>query len=366
MNVTDLVPLLEITRGGIVESLHLGSVAVVDSTGRLLFSAGNPESVNFLRSSAKPFQTLPFVEKGGVERFRFTEQELALTCASHSGTDVHMQVIKSMQQKIGIQESDLSCGTHPPYDEPTQEELILRNEKPTPNRHNCSGKHTGMLAQAQMGAFPLEGYIESGHPVQQAILEAFAACCEIPPEKVIIGIDGCSVPTFAVPLYNAALGFARLCDPIKVEKKRGEALQRICRAMMEYPEMVAGPGRFDTAMMQSLPGKILCKGGAEGFQAFCLMPGVIREGSPGVGVVYKIADGDQGGHIRPTHPGVASDSRARPIVALSILRQLGVLTHESNPDLAAFDTRPIRNWRKVVVGELRPAFQLSPNEHTLH
>ena len=201
--------ILEITRGRIVESVHFGAAAVVDSSGRLLAWLGDPKLVTYLRSSSKPFQALPLIERGGDQTFHLTSKEVAIICGSHEGSDEHVEVVKGIQAKAGVQESDLLCGVHPPYHLATQEAMRQRGEIPTPNRHNCSGKHSGMLAHARMRGLPISDYVNPEHPVQTTILETLAEMCSMSADQVETGIDGCSAPNYAVPLFNAALGFAR-------------------------------------------------------------------------------------------------------------------------------------------------------------
>ena len=339
-------PVFELTRGRIVESIHFGAFAVVDSHGNMLASMGDPYLVTFLRSSAKPFQALPFIEKRGHEKFGFTAREVSLMCASHSGTDDHVETIKSMQGKIGVGVDDLMCGTHYPIDESTADTMKIRGELPTPYRHNCSGKHTGMLAHARLRNAPTENYVDLHHPVQESILQTFAEMCDLPIEKIELGIDGCSAPNFAIPLYHAALGYARLCDPYELAPQRAEACQTICTSMMAHPDMVGGPNRFDTALMQAGNNRIVSKGGAEGFQSIGLMPGAAGSGSPGIGIAIKISDGD------PT-------DRARIAVSLEILRGLGALDDNQMQALAHFGPETtLKNFRKITVGVSRPSFHL--------
>ena len=342
--------MVEITRGPLVESIHFGALAIVDVQGRVLASRGDPELTANLRSSAKPFQALPLIERGGPEHFGMSEREIALICASHMGTDEHVRVLQGLQTKIGVQESDLLCGIHAPTHAPTEIVMRERGEKATSNRHNCSGKHTGMLAHAVLRKLPIEDYLNNQHEIQKTILQTFAEMTDMNPSDVIVGIDGCSAPTFAVPLRNAALGFARLAGPDAAVDKLGEtrakALGRIARAMMSNPDMVAGPGGFDTVLMEVGAGKIVCKGGAEGYLAIGLLPGAMGEGSPAVGITLKISDGDAAG-------------RARPVVAIEVLRRLGAINESQAAALAAFTARPIYNWRRLEVGEIRPAFTLA-------
>ena len=338
-------PIVEVTRGSVVESVHFGALVIADSNGQVLASWGDPQTTTYLRYSAKPFQALPFVEMGGVETFGLSEKELAVMCASHTGTDEHVATVLGIQQKLGVSESSLLCGTHTPSDEPTARALLLRGEQPTPNRHNCSGKHTGMLGQALLRHLPLEDYINPLHPIQQTILAGFAEMCDLTPDAVVVGIDGCSAPNFAVPLYNAAVAFARLADPERMPAKVARALRHIYHAMWSNPVMIAGPGRFDTRLMDVLGGAVVSKGGAEGYQAIAVAPGVIDKNSPGLGITLKISDGDL-------------SSRARHVVAMEILRQLGVLQDSQAKALSEFDTTPLYNFRHLEVGMLRPCFML--------
>ncbi len=358
-------PLVELTRGPLVESIHFGALAVVDASGKLIASVGDETLVANLRSSSKPFQALPLIENGGAEHFGLTDREVAILCASHSGTDEHVAVLKAAQAKIGVQESDLQCGVHTPGDEETARNMLLRGEEPTPYRHNCSGKHTGMLAQCILNDQPIENYLSNDHPTQKTILRTFAEMTDMDVRDVLVGIDGCSAPTFAVPLYNAALGYARLCDPAAMPAalpgglpaalpaamsrdlpgQRAEALRRIFRAMTTNPDMVAGPQQFDTLLMMAGGGMIVSKGGAEGYQALGLAPGALSAGSPGMGITFKVIDGD-------------TEGRARPVIAVNILRQLGALDDSQLEMLKRFDTRPIYNWRHLDVGVIRPAFTL--------
>jgi L-asparaginase II len=260
-------PILELTRGRVVESTHLGSIATVDSTGKLLYSYGDPHMVAFLRSAAKPFQAIPFVERGGAEHFNFTQSELSISCASHETAQFHLDAVRAMQAKIGIQEDHLQCGAHLPGDADMLRTMIRQDIKPTPNFNNCSGKHTAMLAHAKMRDLPLENYLDRDHPIQQDILAVISEMCGIEKEKIELGIDGCSAPNFALPLLNTALGMARLCDPRNLTDSRAIACRKITAAMTSHPEMVAGYGEFDTELMKTGVGRIITKRGAEVFRS---------------------------------------------------------------------------------------------------
>jgi L-asparaginase II len=354
-------PLFEVTRGEIVESVHYGSIAVVDSHGKLITSYGDPQAVAFLRSSAKPFQVLPFVEGGGVEYYGFTPRELSIACASHEGSDLHVQTVEGIQKKIGVDETSLQCGVHMPGDVNAFKSLIVNNRQPTPNRNNCSGKHTAMLAYARMRSLPLENYLDLNHPIQQDILASFAAMSQLPAEAIMLGTDGCSAPNFAIPLYNAALAMARLCDPRELSAERASACRKITSAMTAYPEMVSAHGEFDEQLMRVGDGKIVCKRGAEGYQIIGLLPHVLGPDSPGLGIALKVSDGD----ASRTALDLTHSTRVRPAVALEVLRQLGALSSDQQQGLAAFGpVKPIHNHRGIITGQSRPVFKFSHTDQT--
>ncbi len=353
-------PVMNLSRGEVVESIHFGSIAVVDAQNQLVAWHGSPDVVTFLRSSAKPFQALPFIENGGAEAYHLSPREIALICSSHTGTDDHKATVESIQHKAGVKESDLLCGVHPPLHQKTAEALRDRGEVPTPNRHNCSGKHTGMVAYARLKGYPYSldnlPYIDVNHPIQLEIKQTFAEMCGLKLSDIHVGVDGCSAPNFAVPLRSAAYGLARLCDPSSLPASRAAACQKITSAMLANPDMVGGPDSFDTELMRALKGKVLAKGGAEGYQVMGVAPGAVGEGSPALGIAFKISDGDLASHSRGRGD---SHGAARPLVAIEILRQLNVI----NPDELAMlaDYGPnlrLENFRRIHVGQAYPCFQL--------
>ena len=333
---------VELTRGGIVECIHFGAMAVVDSSGNLLTSLGDPNLLTFPRSSMKPLQALPFVEDGGPEHFGLTEEELAILCASHHGTDEHVRVLRSIHAKVGLQELDLQCGVHWPPDKATVLAMRERGEEPTPYRHNCSGKHSGMLAQALLHDYSKGNYLSMDNPLQQRILKTVAEMCDVKPEDMPIGIDGCSAPVFAMPLYNFALAMARLADPFELGEVRAAACKKITHAMMAYPVMVAGPGSLDTVLMDVMRGKTAVKGGAEGYQMLSLMPEACGKGSPGIGVAIKISDGDP-------------NRRATYALVVGLLKALGFGEEMESEAFRNFNTQILKNWRGLEIGEIRSA-----------
>lgn len=335
-------PLVELTRGGIVESIHLGALAAVDSEGILLAAFGNSDMVSFPRSSMKPFQALPLVENGGVEAFGLTEEELAIICASHAGTNEHVRVLKSIHQKVGLQLSDLQCGVHWPIDKETTFQMRLLGETPDSYRHNCSGKHSGMLTQAKLLEQSLDDYLTPVHLVQQNIRRAVSSMCGIHRDDMIFGVDGCSAPVYAMPLSSFAWAISRLVDPVNLDEERQIACQRITSAMIAYPEMVAGPGQLDSVLMQVMNGKVIAKGGAEGYQLIGVMPGAIAENSKGIGIAFKIADGDP-------------SRRATQRIVVEMLKALGFEAEMASEAFASFNQPILRNFRGIEIGNIRLA-----------
>lgn len=345
MREKTFVPLVELTRGEIVESVHFGAVVISDNAGNVLFSLGEPELVTYLRSTAKPLQVLALLEHSGVEQFHFEDDEIAIMCASHSGTDEHVTVLKKLQKKIGIDETDLQCGIHLPFDRVTANRIVRGEAQPSSLQHNCSGKHSGMLALARLLSEPKENYLIPNQPTQQLILRTCGEMFGIPAAQFEMGIDGCSAPVFAVPMRNAARAYALLCQPEKLTPQRAQACQHITHAMMTHPFLIAGPERFDTAVMEALPGKLIAKTGAEGYFGLGIMPDAVHPGSPAMGIMVKISDGDL-------------EERARPIVCMNILRHMGLLTPKEETLLKEYDNSSLTNWRNIPVGKIRPSADL--------
>ncbi len=345
MEHDDCTALVTLTRADIIESIHYGAFTLVDRQGNLVASQGNPESLTYPRSSMKPLQVIPFIENKGHKKFKLTLEETAIMCASHHGTDAHVAVLKSMHQKIGIDLSHLKCGVHWPTDKATADAMRTRAEEPNSYRHNCSGKHTGMLAFAKMQQLSLDDYLENGHPIQKEIYRAVGEMCDMATDTMPIGVDGCSAPVFGIPLRNFALGIARLCQPQDLAPSRARACKHIAKAMYSFPIMVAGPNAFDTVLMQTMQGKLICKGGAEGYQAVGILPGAFGKGSPALGLAIKISDGDL-------------TRRAVTCVAIEILNALGLFSTDQYQALRQFGRKPLQNWRGIEIGEMNVTFEL--------
>ena len=324
---------VETTRGGLVESIHRVSVAVTDPAGHLLAGAGDPGLVTFWRSAAKPFQAIPLVEDGVLERFGLGSEELALACGSHSSEMVHLAVAERFLARIGCAEDDLACGPHPPLGSAVAREVADRHTPLTPRWSNCSGKHAGMLALARAHGWPTGGYEQAGHPVQDRLLACVAAWTRVPAGQIVLGVDGCTTVCYGLSLHAMAGSYARLVT------SDAPAARQVCEAMMRHPDLVAGTGRFCTEVMMALPGEIVAKIGAEG---------VYSAGLPraGLGIALKIEDGDM---------------RSAPLALLGVLRQVLAATGSTRlPDAfdRAWDRQPIRNTRGQVTGESRAAGQL--------
>ncbi len=322
------VPLVETTRGGTTECVHYGSIAVVDTQGRLISALGDPDSLNFTRSALKPLQALPFVEDGGLGRYNFSSHELALMCASHSGEAIHISIVQRMLAAAGVDDSALQCGCHPPAYFAATESSAPAGAKWNALFHNCSGKHAGFLAYARMHEQPLETYLDSSHPLQQRIRTTVARFVQ--GDAMAQGIDGCTAPNFAMPLRRLAQTYARLASQETPE------LAALFYAMTQHPDLVSGTRRTDLAIMQTGGGDWISKAGADGMQA-------IGVASQGLGIAIRIADGSP---------------RALHAATVEVLQQLGVLEDSSGTALAVYDCPPIRNYRGIETGGFVPVFKL--------
>ncbi|MFC4618936.1 asparaginase [Camelliibacillus cellulosilyticus] len=280
--------MIRVYRGNIIESEHHYHAAVVDNKGNLIYSYGDPDRQIFARSSMKPFQAIPLVETGAADHFHYSDRELSISCASHSGEPIHRETVLKILGRIGLSENALQCGTHIPRDAESYKELIRTGKSLTPVFSNCSGKHSGMLATAVYMSEDQDTYREISHPVQQRILQSISDVFEMTRDDMPLGTDGCGVPAHTTPLNKLALAFARLATPINGQAPHAEALKRISQAMMAHPEMVAGKDRFDTDVMALAHGKIVAKAGAEGVQCVGLV-------DHGIGIAVKIEDGQHRG-----------------------------------------------------------------------
>lgn len=316
-----MIPLVKVYRGSEVESVHYGSVAVVDSDGRLLAWAGDPGSRMFLRSAAKPFQAIALLEEGGAEEFDLSGEEIALICASHGAEPMHVATASALLRKGDFDETDLLCGAHPPYEAKAAADLRLAGESPTALHNNCSGKHAGMLLATRLLDLPSNDYISPDHPLQLRIREIVASFLDVPYASIPFATDGCGLPTFHTSLYRAAFAWARLAalaEGIDETSSRfADPARLIVEAMTSHAEYVAGAWSMTTPLMDVFDGGLLAKEGAEAFYAMAILRPLRSslaerfgiEEKP-IGIALKIADG--------------SSERARNPVILRTLSLLGV------------------------------------------
>jgi len=337
-------PLVEVRRGAITESRHRGHVAAVEPDGDVVASLGAPHAVTFLRSSAKPFQAIALLVSGAADRFDFSDEEVALACASHNGEPMHTKIVASMLEKIGLGSEALKCGVHEPYGLEAAAVLRARNEVPNVLHNNCSGKHAGMLATALKLGAPIENYESPENPVQIAIANVVSQFTDVSVEDLAVGIDGCAAPIFGVSVRAMALAYARLVSPpSNFDKPTRAACERIVRVMTAYAELIGGTAdRLDTEVMRAARGRVVSKVGAEGVYTAGILP--CERWPKGLGLALKIEDGD--------------DKRARPTVVIESLRQLGVLYDDSLEAVSRYAFFPVHNRRDDVVGEIRASFKL--------
>lgn len=324
---------VELVRGAVTESRHRVSVAVVDAAGGLRACAGDPEMVTFVRSAAKPFQALPLVDDGAMERFGLSSQELAVCCGSHSGTTAHLGVVESLLARVGTGGEALACGPHAPFDDGASRALAEAGLEPGRLHNNCSGKHAGMVALARAHGWETAGYERLEHPVQGRVMAEVSRWSGVPPEALAIGVDGCGVACFGMPLRNMALAYARLASAARVEEPGPSA---VVRAMVTHPDMVAGEGRLCTDLMRQVEGRIFAKLGAEG--VYCV-------GVPGaeIGVAIKIEDGA----MRAVGPAI-----------LAVLREADLISEDDFGALHRHVFPELTNTRGERVGQLRPRIAL--------
>lgn len=350
-------PAVKVLRGDVIETTHIAHIAVVDAEGRLLYTLGDPHRMTLVRSAAKPAQALAVVETGALERFGFDDADLALMCASHSSEDRHIERTRAMLAKVSATESDLRCGGHVPISDAVYKAWIKRDFTPGAVCSNCSGKHAGMLAGARAIGAALADYHLPSHPLQQHVKRVVAEVCDLPETGVEWGIDGCNLPTPAFPLDRLARLFVKLADAqdragftgsagSTATDSRSQALAHIYRAMTSYPELVAGEGRFCTALMSAFEGALVGKLGAAGSYAIGVRASAAtapHTGGPALGIAVKIEDGDL---------------TALYATVVEVLRQLGIGTTEQLAQLSKFDAPRIVNTMSVETGYVAPQFTL--------
>ncbi len=321
---------IEVTRGAMVESRHVGAGAVMKIDGAVAASWGDIDTPVMARSAIKPLQAVPLVESGAAERFGLADMHLSLACASHNGEPRHVEAVRAWLARVGLSENDLECGAHAPGRLPAYETFLRSGAELTVAFNNCSGKHTGFLTTAVHKGEPTRGYIRRDHPVQQRLLGIYEQLAQCDLSRAPAGTDGCGIPTIGVPLRHMALAMANMANPARLPEARAAAIRRIRAAMNAEPFYMAGTGRFCTRINGTLAGVAQIKTGAEG--VYCAMLPTL-----GLGVALKIWDGT---------------ARASEVAMAAILRHLGVL---SDAQFDAAVTPPVLNVVGLKVGDIRPA-----------
>lgn len=336
-------PLVEVLRGPLVEAIHRGTIAVVDASGVLLASVGDPRrKITYMRSAAKPFQSMPLVLSGATAQLDLAAADLAIACASHNAEPGHVQQVTSLLDRLGVDAGQLACGSHPPLLPAAAQELERNGIAPSVLHNNCSGLHAGMLGLASQLCVPASGYNLSGHAVQDAIVANIARFAGLEPGDVILGEDDCAAPCHGISVYRMALAYARLMLPEgRFDDETVAAARTIRETMSGNAWLIAGTGRLDTDVMEAGAGAIVAKGGASGVQ--CL--GV--EG--GIGIALKIEDGASG----PAAPG-----QPTAVTTMEVLRQLGILDPTDSEALQRHARPSLRDRHGHETGWARPAFEL--------
>jgi L-asparaginase II len=322
---------VEILRGGVRESAHRAAVAVCDGEGRLVLALGDVERPVFPRSAVKAIQALPLIESGAADRFGLSDAEIALACASHSGEPAHVETAASALRKAGRDEGCLECGAHWPTHETAARVLAASGRQPDQRHNNCSGKHAGFICVACAEGVDPAGYVRPEHTVQRQVRAALEDVTGVSLEGAPMGIDGCSIPTFAIPLRALARGFARYGTGHGLSVDRARAAARIRAACAAHPFMVAGSGSFDTRVMEALRERAFIKTGAEGVYCGCLP-------ELGLGVAIKADDGA---------------GRAAETVMAAIILAFLDLDGEERGVVAPMADLALRNWKQIEVGRQR-------------
>lgn len=331
--------LIEAWRGGAVESQHRGAIAIVDAQGTVHTALGDIDRPVFPRSAIKVLQALPLVASGAADALGLSDAELALACASHGGEAMHTATAASMLAKAGLDESVLECGAHWPYHDAALKALARSGGEPTALHNNCSGKHAGFVClgctmagtRGDAARGFLSGYVAPEHAVMREVGAAIEATTGTPLAAAPRGTDGCSIPTYAIPLRALARAFARVATGEGLSTGHACAAQRLRRAVAAAPLMVAGTGRMDSRVMAALGERVFCKVGAEG--VYCAAFPTL-----GLGVAIKADDGNT--------------ARACEVMMAAVIEALLPLHDDDAALLRSLSDVTLKNWRGIEVGRL--------------
>ncbi len=340
MTISSTPVLVEALRGGIVESFHRGSVAVVDANGAVHTAWGDIDRPIFPRSAVKLLQALPLITSGAADDLKLSDEQLALACSSHGGEPEHVATAAAMLAQAGVDPCVLECGAHMPYHEASARALTANGTAPTALHNNCSGKHAGFvcLGCRRAGGHDLfgfmKGYVQPDHPVMREVTAALQHATGSKLNNTARGVDGCSIPTYAIPLRQLAHAFAKVAAGHGLGNEHDTAAQRLRRAIARVPHMVAGTGRVDTRLMQHFGERVCCKGGAEGVHCMALP-------ELGLGIAVKMDDGN--------------NSRAADVVTAALIERLLPCSDTDRAVTQSMSHVAMRNWNGIEVGSLRAA-----------
>lgn len=320
---------VEVFRGPLVECVHEVMFVVADERGQNVHFAGNYDYVVYPRSSVKMLQAIPFLESGACQKFGLDDRMVALACSSHRGEKVHVDLVQEWFKKINLTERALRCGAAWPANEIAQHDVIKKGLGPSPIYNNCSGKHLGMLSGCLAYGDPIEEYQSYDHPYQDRIRKLMSLVTKQPHDKLPWGIDGCGMPTYAIPLTSLAHAMQRFIAGAKSQTRN--SYQTVVDACRAHPVLVSGANDFVSQVNEVTKGQIVIKSGAEGVYTGMIFP-------RGFTFALKVQDGS---------------TRAAAPVIMQILRECDALKEHELKALQPWVSPELKNGRNEKVGEIR-------------
>ncbi|MED1468493.1 asparaginase [Bacillus salipaludis] len=329
------VKLVEETRAGLVENVHTGMICGVNERLETIYYAGDPDHYTYYRSAAKPIQALPAFLSNIITKYGLTSEEAALFTASHRGESYHIATLESMLKKLPVREEELFCPCSYPLNAAPREEMLRENKEKRRLYHNCAGKHMGFVTVCREFGYPVEGYWEVDHPLQQQILQILSGLSEIPITEIKVGKDGCGVPVFAIPLKNMATTYLKLAFPDLIKDPiLQKAVIQMTGIMNEYPDMIASERFICSILLQDQ--NIVAKGGAQGVYCFGLK-------NERIGFALKVLNGSED---------------VWPVIVASILEQIGYKNKQTITSLRALKPSVLKNDAGAEVGAIHERFAL--------